>query len=705
MATRKQLQPVRMKKAENFFFTSRTEKIMAAQALLPPEDGSSDMDGFESDEENYILSKRQDDPSSSESSVPPSLTSSMESLLFQIEADETDTISFPVDSGDFTYKFQSGRQDNVPQVIETTEIACHELNNEENPIVITVPPPDSVTVSPSLSNVAFSKKVESDKSSTSTKKRKIQNKVGSRVLAKKVKNTDSKKCNNHNYSWKNEKFQFPADFMTHEFSIPEFVDSPINYFKKFFSEDLFDMIIENTNLYSTQETGKSVNLTKSEFCDFLAIKIIMGIVKMPAYTDYWSHEFRYDKVANLMSLKRYQQIRRFLHFVDNNDKNDDLYFKIRKFIEKLRRNCLAIANESRFSVDEMMVPYKGTRAGSRRQYLKNKPKKWGFKIFIRAGVSGFIYDFLVYGGEDTFRFNNFSQKEESMGLGAKVVIALCKSIPNQQCNVVYFDNFFTSIELVHHLREEYGIFSLGTIRSNRLRGCEEKLSDDKTMKKKGRGNFSQAVCNDARVAVVKWFDNKSVILASSYVDAYPVENVKRFSREEKRKVDVTCPQIVKHYNCHMGGVDLADMLIALYRTNFRCHRWYLHIFSQMLDICVNNAWLLFKRESSLKLQPTKMTLKQFRFVLYESITKKERRVGRPSNTDKENISKIKKPVAPRPLDEVRKDRVDHFPVFVERGRCKFCTDGQTTVQCEKCQQRLCFVVGLNPRNCFYNYHK
>lgn len=43
----------------------------------------------------------------------------------------------------------------------------------------------------------------------------------------------------------------------------------------------------------------------------------------------------------------------------------------------------------------------------------------------------------------------------------------------------------------------------------------------------------------------------------------------------------------------MGGVDLADMLIAVYRTDFRTHRWYIAIFSQLLDICVNNAWLQF----------------------------------------------------------------------------------------------------------------
>jgi len=49
-------------------------------------------------------------------------------------------------------------------------------------------------------------------------------------------------------------------------------------------------------------------------------------------------------------------------------------------------------------------------------------------------------------------------------------------------------------------------------------------------------------------------------------------------------------QIVKHYNSHTGGVDFADMFNAIYRTNMKTHKWYLYIFFQLLDVCVDNAW-------------------------------------------------------------------------------------------------------------------
>lgn len=73
--------------------------------------------------------------------------------------------------------------------------------------------------------------------------------------------------------------------------------------------------------------------------------------------------------------------------------------------------------------------------------------------------------------------------------------------------------------------------------------------------------------------MVKWFDNKCFTVASSYVDANPVHCVLRYNKEKKRKEPVPCPNIVRQYNAHMGGVDLADMLIALYRTEMRALKW------------------------------------------------------------------------------------------------------------------------------------
>lgn len=128
-----------------------------------------------------------------------------------------------------------------------------------------------------------------------------------------------------------------------------------------------------------------------------------------------------------------------------------------------------------------MVPYKDKKAGSRRQYMQNKPKKWEIQLFVRSGIDGVVYDFLVYSGDCTFRNITFSPfKTGYYGLGPKVVISLCSTIPNKPLSVVYFDNFFTTPELIYYLRDEFGILSLGTLRKQHLRSCpmmEDKIRE------------------------------------------------------------------------------------------------------------------------------------------------------------------------------------------------------------------------------------
>lgn len=100
-------------------------------------------------------------------------------------------------------------------------------------------------------------------------------------------------------------------------------------------------------------------------------------------------------------------------------------------------------------------------------------------------------------------------------------------------------------------------------------------------------------------------------LVSSCASVNPVGQVRRYSKKEKRKISVPCPKIVSEYNTHMGGVDLADMMIALYRNPTKSHRWYIGIFWQIVDIAVNNAWLLHRRDAA-ALGQKHQCLKDFR---------------------------------------------------------------------------------------------
>jgi hypothetical protein len=48
-----------------------------------------------------------------------------------------------------------------------------------------------------------------------------------------------------------------------------------------------------------------------------SVTVLMGIIKLPSFRDYWSNDFRYALIVDVVPLKNYEQIRRFLHFEDN----------------------------------------------------------------------------------------------------------------------------------------------------------------------------------------------------------------------------------------------------------------------------------------------------------------------------------------------------------------------------------------------------
>ena len=75
------------------------------------------------------------------------------------------------------------------------------------------------------------------------------------------------------------------------------------------------------------------------------------------YTDYGSQNIRYEKIANLMPLKRYKKIRKYLHAVDNNFSSDDRHFKIRPVLDAIKKKSLSAEEEKQYSTDEMMIPY------------------------------------------------------------------------------------------------------------------------------------------------------------------------------------------------------------------------------------------------------------------------------------------------------------------------------------------------------------
>lgn len=196
-------------------------------------------------------------------------------------------------------------------------------------------------------------------------------------------------------------------------------------------------------------------------------------------------------------------------------------------------------------------------------------------------------------------------------------------------------------------------------------------------------------------------DNKAVLVGSTLYGIKPLDNVKRFSKTVKQKVDVECPSIIRNYNKHMGGVDTANAL-GLYKTPHKAKRWYFTIFAYILDICVVNGWLLYRQDCT-ALKKKAMPLKSFRLDIARSLSRcgKEIRKGRPRSADP-GVQKITRPVTERPDDLSRTDCYAHWPVHTSKGRCRYCVGGTSRIKCEKCDSRLCLT---ETKNCFKAFHE
>uniref|UniRef100_A0A671TTC3 PiggyBac transposable element-derived protein domain-containing protein n=1 Tax=Sparus aurata TaxID=8175 RepID=A0A671TTC3_SPAAU len=434
-------------------------------------------------------------------------------------------------------------------------------------------------------------------------------------------------------------------------SLPEPSDTtePVDYFRHLFHIEIIEEVVRQTNLYALQrDVSRPLNVTVAEMEQFIGVCFYMSIHVLV------------EMVASTMSLNRWENIKRNLHFADNNNQvpGGDKLFKVRPLLDFLNDSFRGIPMDEMLCVDEQMVPFKGK--SQLKQYIPMKPKRWGYKIFILADQHGIVYNFDVYTGS----------------------IQPCPGFPD--------------------------ISASGNIVQGRLAGCT--FMDDQAMKAKGRGTHEEKMAshNGVNLFAVKWFDNRPVTLLSTFVAAKPTTQVLRWDKKKKEVVHVSRPNVVAVYNKSMGGVDLLDSLIALYRTKIRSKKWYQRIVFHMLDLTLVQAWLLYRGDCQSQMpENVQLPLLDFKIQVAKCLCMENKvsnkRKGRPSHAVV--VEKNKRgPQSFVPQDPVHRDRTDHWPVHSpEKGRCKVpgCK-GIVRSRCSKCAVFLCFTA---ERNCFVDFHK
>ena len=368
----------------------------------------------------------------------------------------------------------------------------------------------------------------------------------------------------------------------------------VDYFEQYINDDMFSAFCDSTNVRSVKETGRSLNCTYDEMKRFFCIILLIGCLNFPQMRMYWSGVTRVPRIADAMARDRFFKIRNNLKVVDDDAvsavvKESDRLWKVRPLLEKVKQTCLTRMRDGEVSIDEQMIPFSGST--SLKQYVPNKPNPVGLKSFVLANPDGLVLDFRVYVGQATFADIKFDH--DNIGLGAKVILALSSTLPAG--TVIYCDRYFTTISLLSELAKKQ-LYCTGTIQKNRINEVSRVLSSDKEFMKKERGTSELVQSSDRKICVVKWLDNKPIVMASTCTGIEPVGLVKRWSKKDKKYIQVSCPAVISKYNAKMGGVDMSDRMISYYRTRARTKKWTVRTIFHFFDLSVTNAWIQYRNE-------------------------------------------------------------------------------------------------------------
>lgn len=143
------------------------------------------------------------------------------------------------------------------------------------------------------------------------------------------------------------------------------LETPLEYFEKFFDAELIQKISDETNIYCIQKTGNDLHCKPEEIKQYIGCLLYFGVLKIPQYRLAWTNEMRLPLVADVMPRNRFEKLKQFLHFNDNNSqkpKNSpdyDKLHKIRPLIDKLKSTYGRIPQEEFQAIDEQIIPFKG----------------------------------------------------------------------------------------------------------------------------------------------------------------------------------------------------------------------------------------------------------------------------------------------------------------------------------------------------------
>ena len=501
-------------------------------------------------------------------------------------------------------------------------------------------------------------------------------------------------------SWRTE----DSDLPKHPFTVqnpgvhfPQQPDREIDAFQSFLTDDLLHEFVTATNAFATIKlhgktfTNYSIwynwqDVTVTEMKAYLGVILNMAINEKPDVKTYFSRswiEFC-PFFSDVFSRRRFLQIHWMLHLKAPQPSTVAVTrgSKVRNFITYLQEKCLDLYTpQQNIAVDESTVGYKGRILF--KTYNPQKPTKWGIRIYVLSECdTGYICSFQPYFGKPT----TDSLPWPDQPFTTRIVLHLVDQVAAKAQGSgyhVYTDRFYTSMPLARKL-QDHQMHLTGTVQKNR-KGLPKDLK-----RLRLKNHEKKVFRHPDNLMTLCWKNKRLIFMLSTWHNCESKTSVRRVrgGREE----EVEKPIVISDYTEHMGAVDRADHYCASYAFTRKTLRWWRKIFFWLLEVCVVNSFILYKKATGLQglrqLAYRKNLILQLVGTTRNSNSKKR---GRPSLAD----------------DHERLRKVPHFIANAGGGRNKICMvcstrqQRKTTVYyCETCSRK----PGLHPGKCFKDYH-
>ena len=428
--------------------------------------------------------------------------------------------------------------------------------------------------------------------------------------------------------------------------------SALSLFELFFDEIVLKRLLDSTLEYAElKQTEKCKRyrlfmrqkLTVAELKAYLGALLHLGIHSVRNHRKAWSTARAQVliRLRDLLTCQRFELIGTFLHVVTKREEEEVKHNRLCKLlplVNHIKSKCFEFYQPIKeLSVDERMV--KSKARSHLIQYMRNKPIKWGFKVWVIADPSGYMIDFDIYTGKDG------SNGKGDHGVAYGVVMKLVAPFFFQGYQL-YIDNFYTSRKLLDDLYL-YGIYTTGTFRIDRrgvpldVKIMKEILNGRKITRgtgyyyrptiqdqqDQGQPTESRATAeppsyylraaedvevmvevsndhNPSPIVYTVWKDTCAVCVMSSAFPGHSENTVSIKKINSKTGTmdtcDITIPLVVQKYNKYMGGVDKSDQYLSYHNVLRKTVRYWKTLFYHMVDIAAVNAFILYNYTASLR---------------------------------------------------------------------------------------------------------